>query len=69
MKTTNHTGRALPAVLISLKKSGFKYERIAHELGVSWGTVKSWETKRRKPKLSTVQRLEHLYGVKVAGYE
>ncbi len=65
MKPTNNKPKELPDVLRTLRKSGVRYERMAYELDVAWGTVKAWETGRRKPKRATVQQIEALYGVKI----
>jgi DNA-binding transcriptional regulator YiaG len=66
MKMTSHKlPKELPIVLRNLRKAGIRFEQIAYDLDVAWGTVKAWEVGRRKPKRATVQQIEHLYGVKI----
>lgn len=55
----------LSAVLTKLMKSGVRAERIAFDLDVAFGTVKSWVTGRRKPKTATVKQIESIYGVRI----
>lgn len=57
--------KELQEVLRNLRKSGIRYEEMAYRLGVAWGTVKAWETGRRKPKKTTIDRIEQLYGVTI----
>lgn len=58
---------ALPIALEYLmKEKDVRAERIAVDLDVSFGTVKSWVTGRRKPMTATVKQIEHLYGVKIS---
>lgn len=65
MRGTINKPLELPDVLRNLRKTGIRYEQIAYDLGVAYGTVKSWQVARRNPKLSTILALERLYGVAV----
>lgn len=65
MKENNETSKELKRVLLHLMNSGIRPERMATELNVSYGTIKSWMTGRRHPKTPTIKQLEHVYGVKI----
>ncbi len=70
MKGSTKGPMRLPEALKYLTKEAPKHKRmraesIAHHLNVSYGTIASWMSERRKPKKGAIIALEYLSGLKI----